>query len=402
MSLLQLASAQVPVPASRRDDRVDFLRGIALLIIFIDHVPKNWFEPFTLHAYAFCDAAEIFFFISGFVAALVYGRTMQKKGFVPAAKRVWWRAGVVYRAQLGLLLAVVALAGFFLLATGDENFRWIFRVFWVYEDPRPYIIPALTLHYQPAYSDILPCYVVLLAVFPLVLKGLGRNVWFVLVPSFLVWLAVQLSGFTLWTTTGERWFFNPFTWQFLFVLGAIFGHPALAGRWNWLNSRYLFWASAAITAVIAVIQISVALNTYFPVVPALRPGDLPLDKTTLSPLRLVSFFALAVVVRHFLPRIGLLSAHPAALAVIHCGRSSLQVFTFGALLSSFTVVSLILSGENRLIQTLMCLIGIAAQLGYAAWRDRRKEDSEQARSPVFAPAVVYSEANPRQPQDRKI
>ena len=32
--------------SSRRDDRFDFLRGLALLVIFIDHVPKNFFEAF--------------------------------------------------------------------------------------------------------------------------------------------------------------------------------------------------------------------------------------------------------------------------------------------------------------------------------------------------------------------
>ena len=80
--------------SSRRDDRFDFLRGLALLVIFIDHVPKNFFEPFTLHSVAFCDAAEVFFFISGYVAAMVYGRFMLKNGFVSATRKVWRRAGV--------------------------------------------------------------------------------------------------------------------------------------------------------------------------------------------------------------------------------------------------------------------------------------------------------------------
>jgi len=389
-----MASAQPS--ASRRDDRVDFLRGLALIVIFIDHVPKNWFEPFTLHAYAFSDAAEVFFFISGFVAALVYGRTMLGKGFVAAAKRVWRRAFVVYRAQLGLLVAVVVLAGIFLAATGDESFRWIFRVYWVFEHPLPYILPALTLHYQPAYSDILPCYVILLAVFPLALKGLGRNLWLVVAPSFAVWLAVQVFGLTLWTSTGERWFFNPFAWQFLFVLGAVFGHPALNGRWTWLDSRWLLWASAAIAGVIAIIQISVALNAFFPALPSLRPDGLPLDKTALSPLRLLSFFTLAVVVRRFLPPVGALSRNAAALAVIRCGRSSLQVFTFGALISSATVVSLVLSGGNEAVQSIICIAGIGAQFAYAAWRDARNEDAPLVPVPAAEPVVIRSEPQRKQ------
>ena len=73
-----------------------------------------------------------------------------------------------------------------------------------------------------------------------------------------------------------------------------------------------------------------------------------------------------------------------ALAVIRCGRFSLQVFSFGALLSSFAVVSLILSGNNQLIQTLVCIAGVGAQLAYAAWRDRVREES----GPVDAPAAA--------------
>jgi len=41
----------------------------------------------------FCDAAEIFIFISGYTAAFVYGRAMRESGFMIASvrilRRVW-------------------------------------------------------------------------------------------------------------------------------------------------------------------------------------------------------------------------------------------------------------------------------------------------------------------------
>lgn len=363
------------VSSSRRDDRIDFLRGVALLVIFIDHVPKNLFEPFTLHAYAFCDAAEIFFFLSGFVAALVYGRTMEQKGFAAAAKKVWRRAGVVYGAQMLLLAAVLALVPLFFFFTGDTNIQYIFRTQWIYENPLGYVLPILTLHYQPGYLDILPAYVLLLGVFPLVLAGLKRNLWLVLVPSFTVWLGVQFFGIGLWNTAGEPWFFNPFAWQFLFILGAVFGHPANKGRFAFLDNRWLFYAATAFAIPVTVIQLSDVLSQHMWWLPSLRPNTVLLDKTTLGPLRLISFFALAVIARRVLPACGVLSANPAALAVIRCGRFSLQVFSAGALLASLTVVSMLLSGGNVLVQTLVCIAGVAAQLGYAAWRDRLREDA---------------------------
>ena len=64
----------------QRDLRLDFFRGVALILIFIDHVPENVLSWFTLQAVGFYDAAEVFIFISGFTAALVYGRRLAAKG----------------------------------------------------------------------------------------------------------------------------------------------------------------------------------------------------------------------------------------------------------------------------------------------------------------------------------
>jgi Uncharacterized protein conserved in bacteria len=363
---------------SKRDDRIDFLRGLALLVIFIDHVPKNWFEPFTLHSVAFCDAAEVFFFISGFVASLVYGRVMARNGFVAAAKKVWRRAGVVYMAQLGLMLVILAMVRLFIDMTGDETYRWVFRVQWVYEAPLAYIWPVLTMHFQPGYLDILPAYVLLLAAFPLVLKGLEKNIWLVLVPSFLLWLSVQVFGLTLWTTDGSRWFFNPFAWQFLFVLGALFGHPARAGKWGFADDKRLYWAALAIVIPVAAIQISETLSVWFWWATSLRPHTMLLDKTALGPLRLISFFALLIVVRRWLPQPGFFSRIPWTQAVIRCGSASLNVFSLGVLLSSLTAVTAVLSGGNYLVQSVLCVAGVAVQFAYATWRANRLEEAAQS------------------------
>lgn len=387
---------------SRRDDRIDFVRGLALLVIFIDHVPKNWFEPFTLHSFAFCDAAEVFFFISGFVASLVYGRVMLKGGFVAAAKKVWRRAGVVYAAQLGLMAVILTLVGAFILATGDQTYRWVFRVQWFYEGPLQYILPVLTMHYQPGYLDILPAYVVLLALFPLVLKGLQRNIWLVLLPSFLLWLSVQVFGLTLWTTSGERWFFNPFAWQFLFILGAFCGHPARAGKWGFASDKRLYWAALAIAVPVAIIQISETLSLWFWWVHSLRPHTLLLDKTALGPLRIVSFFALLIVVRRHLPEPGWFSRFTWSRGVIRCGSASLNVFSLGVLLSSITALSAVLSGGNYVFQTVLCAGGIVLHFVYANARAKRLEEEAQAlRAREHDLRFVFAPAAARQPPGQR-
>ena len=66
----------VAPPVAERELRLDLFRGLALWLIFIDHLPANVLTWFTLRNYGFSDATEIFIFISGYTAAFVYGRAM--------------------------------------------------------------------------------------------------------------------------------------------------------------------------------------------------------------------------------------------------------------------------------------------------------------------------------------
>ena len=75
------AAPAISLPAAgERELRLDLFRGIALWLIFIDHLPPNILTWLTLRNYGFSDATEIFIFISGYTAAFVYGRAMQEAG----------------------------------------------------------------------------------------------------------------------------------------------------------------------------------------------------------------------------------------------------------------------------------------------------------------------------------
>src|ERR1700741_4166017 len=83
------ASSSITLPASGvRELRLDLFRGLALWLIFIDHVSPDVLTWFTIRSYGFSDAAEIFIFISGYTAAFVYGRAMFESGFEIATARV--------------------------------------------------------------------------------------------------------------------------------------------------------------------------------------------------------------------------------------------------------------------------------------------------------------------------
>ena len=75
-----------------RDLRLDLFRGLALWLIFLDHIPSNLVAWITIRNYGFSDATEIFVFVSGYTAAFVYGRAMRERGFLIAGARILRRA----------------------------------------------------------------------------------------------------------------------------------------------------------------------------------------------------------------------------------------------------------------------------------------------------------------------
>ena len=59
------------VNKSNRLVEIDFFRGVALLVIFWDHL--HWFVGLSVPLrYGFSDMAATFIFLSGYVSGLVY------------------------------------------------------------------------------------------------------------------------------------------------------------------------------------------------------------------------------------------------------------------------------------------------------------------------------------------
>src|ERR1700757_1814902 len=93
--------------AGQRELRLDLFRGLALWLIYIDHVSPDLLTWFTIRNYGFSDAAEIFVFISGYTAALVYGRVTFESGFVIGTARVLRRVWQIYTTHLLLFLVLM-------------------------------------------------------------------------------------------------------------------------------------------------------------------------------------------------------------------------------------------------------------------------------------------------------
>ena len=97
------------VVTTSRDVRLDFFRGVALFLIFVDHIPGNVLSHFTVQSIGFSDAAEIFIFVSGYTAALVYCRAVLKQGVLIASAKVFHRVWQLYVAHVFIFLIFIAL-----------------------------------------------------------------------------------------------------------------------------------------------------------------------------------------------------------------------------------------------------------------------------------------------------
>ena len=138
-------------------------------------MPNNIVAWFTIRNYGFSDATEIFIFISGYTAAFVYGRAMVERGFIVAGARIWKRAWQIYVAHVFLFAIYIAEISY--VAQSFENPLYVeeMNALDFLKTPDVTIIQALLLKFKPANMDVLPLYIVLLMMFPLVLWLLIRN-----------------------------------------------------------------------------------------------------------------------------------------------------------------------------------------------------------------------------------
>jgi hypothetical protein len=378
------------MPASPRDLRLDFFRGLALILIFIDHIPENILAYFTLQGIAPYDAAEVFIFISGFTAALVYGRALQVSGAFYASAQVLRRAWQLYVAHIFLFVMFIAEVSYTVMTLNNPMYNEEMRIGRFLAEPHLAIIHGLLLQFQPAFLDILPLYIVLLLAFPLILIGFRLSVAAVLALSAVLYGAVQATGLSMPAyPPGRSWFFNPLAWQFLFTIGAALGYGEVRGSGWRAGSRLALPAAIAVVAVASAIKLSWTLHGLWQPFPALFIKELwPISKTNLSPVRLIPFLALVLIVGTVVPREARFFQSPAAQQLILLGRHSLEVFCLGILLSALGHFILAEYGSDMALQIAVNVAGMLAMWLTAAIAEWYKMAGRASSAPRPAPLEV--------------
>jgi len=222
------ARSMIAAASEGRDLRIDLLRGLALWMIFVDHIPRNILRLVTYHRIGYSDAAEIFVFLSGISSSLAYGRLLARNGFLAAQRRALGRVLEIY---LGYLLVVVLTFTLVLCcrdALGTE-YLVVNDFGLLLGQPTRAFLAAGLLHYTPQYLDILPLYMVLVALAPGFIWGLRRVPSLTLAVSAALWIAaVMVPEFRAPNLVPAS--FNPLSWQFLFCIGLWAGGHYYGGK----------------------------------------------------------------------------------------------------------------------------------------------------------------------------
>jgi hypothetical protein len=347
----------------REPNSVDFWRGFALATIFINHVPGIFLERYTFREFSLSDSAELFVFLAG-VSLRYVVNSLNKEPMSALLYRLAGRALTIYFAQIVITaLAIAIIAGAAKALDQPYILQW-HNAAAVFEDPVDAHIGLVLLRYQLGYFNILPLYVVLMACGPTI-GVIDRLAPRILLPlSFALYLYTVATGLNLptWPVEGT-WFFSPFAWQFIFILGFVLSGPKGWSSFSPRTKTILFWLSGVQTAI----GVAIAVADFTPD-PAVLPSPklfFVFDKTYDSPARVVHALALACFFMGAFVHINRWAA-PLAGYLAMLGRNSLNVFCAGSILSLCGQIARY-RFEGRLeIDLLVLLVGLSG-LGSVAW-----------------------------------
>lgn len=372
---------------SPRDTRLDVIRAIALITIFVNHVPGNPLEGLTSKNFGFSDAAEAFVLISGISAALAYGMKFDTGAALLTTLRAWRRAGVLYLAHIGTTMATLAIFAFFAVRHQMPALMDKINIAPVINDTTSALLGIATLGHQLGYNNILPMYAGVLLMLPALLLIGRRSLGLMVAVSGTIWFLAGLYriGPPAFPNEGT-WFLNPLSWQFLFIIGlaatmhvkrggALPNSPMLMGA----AAGYVLLSLAWVNIPLWGVDISFGL-------PMILTG---FDKTYLSAPRLLHVLAAGYLIA-MLPQISELARRAPGNVLVVMGRHALPVFVAGTILSMVAQAWRHVHGSGFATDIIIIAGGLGLQLALAHYIDwyRRLPSLAAGQGPTDQPQPV--------------
>lgn len=329
-----------------------------MFIIFIAHMPGNWWAGWIPARFGFSDATEIFVFCSGMASAIAFGRIFEERGFLLGTARILYRAWQVYWAHVALffVVVVVMVAADRLLGT-NGHYVGSLNLHAFFERAPENLLGLLTLTYAPNYFDILPMYLVILLFVP-VMVAARRTHWAL---PFLLMALIWAVAWGRWLDlpaepwSNRAWFFNPFSWQLVFFTGFAFMR-------GWLPAPQPRLPLAVAAGVIVLVSVPLTWWGLLQVseLRAAHQAVMPFaDKTHFGLLRFVHFLALAYLAYCSVTLLGERFAGPVVDTARKVGQQSLGVFLASLVLAQLGGIALDMTGRSWLSVSVTNIVGFA-------------------------------------------
>lgn len=359
----------------QRVHELDSLRGLLLVLMTVTHLPTR-LRFYSHDFFGFVSAAEGFVFLSAFLTTF---RLAPGQSALSVRAPLLQRAARLYGYHILLVGLVLTAVLVFPHRPALRNFVLFFL-----DEPQIAVPALLTLAYCPPLFDILPMYVVFLALTPFALRLAERYGYRVLIAgSALLWLAGQLGARSvlqgavsaaLGGVPSESFgAFSLLAWQLLWVIGLSLGRSTQARAWV-ARPLPTSFVALVLAASLGFFSLRLLVLSGFELSP-----DALFNKWQLGAARLVNLACLVVVfvhvVRHQVP------AHSMrALSLL--GRASLPVFCAHIVLS---LAAHALVGDleiaRALHEELLLLVCTFSALFMLAWqRDAAKTERLQQRT----------------------
>ncbi len=320
--------------SSGRLAALDFLRGLVLSMVLVDHVDdvlveQELFNRWTLKGLGFSDAAEAFVLLAGFTFGWVFTPRLQRSGFWSVQRRATWRAMVLYGS---MLLTTVVVAG---LAASVSRTSLAFRL--------PLTVTTSTM-FAEAINDtatfrdpvwgvaILVVYVCVLPALPGLLVLARSSPGSAIAVSVAVYAGSQLVPALDFSDSG----FNPLAWQLLAVGGLLAGSWARTGRADRLLHPVAIALAALGLACGLICRHGADVRWVQPIADSCNHflnGSPAISKTNLGWIRVLHAAAVAVAAAAMLRRWPSIPQASWARPFVWSGRHSLPLFCIGVVLA---------------------------------------------------------------------
>ncbi|MDB5611602.1 MAG: hypothetical protein JWP25_8502 [Bradyrhizobium sp.] len=349
--------------ANSRDIRLNLFLGVANWFIFLDHIPNNVVNWITARNYGFSGAADVFIFISGYTASLVYAKLMLERGFIVGTTRILERVWQLYAAYIVLFVIYVVSIGYVAAQYAAPDIINEFNVAGLIDHAIRTLAHGLLLQSKPLNLDMLQLYTMLMAFFGPALWLMLRKPALTLGGSLALYVAARQFDWNLPSFPDGSWYFNPFCWQLLFLCGAWL---ALGETAEAKEARTIRKSPVLIYFAITYLMFALAMTTAgrFPEFGDIFPKWLfdafnPNDRTNLAPYRLLHFVVVVFLVTRFVSKDWPGLKSPIFRPLIKCGEQSLAVFGVGVFLSFVGHFALTISSGSVMTQILVSASGIA-------------------------------------------